>query len=149
MEVPIFSRSTMSSSTRLWTTSFTDWLMTPFRGPIFSSSLSYTGNKNKKIRLPVSHFLRNYWTYFCAITCICAASWASERKITIMKSSDGKKVTCSWERVPRCTNRQCTLFVADSSFLEHPFSASKLWLFHDQKLNYERHSNVLVAVRSI
>lgn len=40
-DVPILSFKTRSSSTRLWMTSFTDWLMTPFFGPIFSSSLSY------------------------------------------------------------------------------------------------------------
>lgn len=39
-EVPILSLETRSSSTKLWTTSFTDWLITPFLGPNFSSSLS-------------------------------------------------------------------------------------------------------------
>lgn len=40
-EVPILSLKTRSSSTRLWITSFTDWLMTPFFGPIFSRSFSF------------------------------------------------------------------------------------------------------------
>lgn len=41
-ELPILSLETRSSSTRLWTTSLTDWLMTPFLGPSFSSSLSWS-----------------------------------------------------------------------------------------------------------
>lgn len=44
-EVPILSLATRSSSTKLWTTSFTDWQITPFLGPNFSSSLSWNSDK--------------------------------------------------------------------------------------------------------
>lgn len=58
-EVPILSFETRSSSTRLWTTSFTDWVITPFFGPDFSSSLSWNCQRNK-----LSEPIKIFTTFF-------------------------------------------------------------------------------------
>lgn len=60
-EVPILSLNTRSSSTKVWITSFTDWLITPFLGPNFSSSLSWNNKELKNVIL-IRSYCRNKYT---------------------------------------------------------------------------------------